>query len=62
MKLSRLDALVIKIRIDRMARIATIDGPVPVDGLRSEVWDLGSDEFLLEAWELMAFGGVHVRA
>jgi hypothetical protein len=30
------------------------------DGI--EYWDFYSDEFVLEAWELMAFGGVHVRA
>lgn len=29
------------------------------DGL--EFWDFSSDEFLLEAWDVMTFGGVHVR-
>lgn len=30
------------------------------DGI--EYWDFYSDEFVLEAWDLMTFGGVHVRS
>lgn len=46
--------IVAHVKFSGISRQATIKG-------ETEMWDFGSDEFVLETWEQMTFGGVRVE-